>query len=121
MDAPICAPPGAEGKADAKGKFEFQLMPGSYQLPVTPPLTLNPPDREEGGPTLAWSRKYYPGVFRRDAASNILTLPDAEVADMRGGRAIVHVAATDAQGTVCAVHKRSRIAGRPIEDYVRAR
>jgi len=70
------------GKADAHGKFEVQLMPGSYQLRVTPPLTLDPPDREEGGPALAWARTFYPGVTDRAAAADILVLPGAEVADI---------------------------------------
>jgi hypothetical protein len=70
------------GKTDAEGRFEVQLMPGSYGLCVVAPLDLKPPDPEPGGPTLAWTRTCYPGVDRPEAASDIVVLPGGEVANV---------------------------------------
>ncbi|HXB75407.1 MAG TPA: carboxypeptidase-like regulatory domain-containing protein [Candidatus Acidoferrales bacterium] len=70
------------GNTDAHGKFEVQLMPGTYGLSVVPPPELKPPDPEPDGPVLAWKRTYYPNVALADAASKIVVLPGGEVADV---------------------------------------
>jgi hypothetical protein len=70
------------GNTDAHGKFEVQLMPGTYGLSVVPPPDLKPPDPEQDGPALAWMRTYYPSVALPEAASNIVVLPGGEVADV---------------------------------------
>ncbi len=69
------------GTADAHGKFEVQLMPGSYGLSVLPPPDLKPPEPEPDGPALAWKRTWYPGVALAEAASKIVVLP-GEVSDI---------------------------------------
>ena len=73
---------GQQGKSDAQGKFEVQIMPGAYGLSVFPPPGLKPPDPEKNGPPRAWVRTYYPGVADPEAASNIVVLPGGEVADV---------------------------------------
>jgi 5-hydroxyisourate hydrolase-like protein (transthyretin family) len=70
------------GKTDAEGRFDAQVMPGRYGLSVTAPEGLNPPPPEEGGPVLAWTRSYFPGVALPEAASQIDVLPGAQVADI---------------------------------------
>ena len=69
------------GNADAQGKFEVQLMPGSYGLSVIAPPDLKPPEPEPDGPALAWRRTWYPGVVLPEAASKIVVLP-GEVSDV---------------------------------------
>jgi hypothetical protein len=70
------------GSTDAQGKFEVQLMPGTYELSVLPPPDLKPPEPEPDGPVLAWKRSYYPGVALPEAASKIVVLPGGEVSDV---------------------------------------
>jgi Carboxypeptidase regulatory-like domain len=70
------------GNTDAHGRFEVQLMPGTYGLSVVPPPDLKPPDPEQDGPVLVWKRTYYPGVPLADAASKIVVLPGGEVSDV---------------------------------------
>src|ERR1017187_4260785 len=70
------------GSTGAQGKFEVQLMPGTYELSVLPPPDLKPPDPEPEGPVLAWKRSYYPGVALPEAASVIVVLPGGEVSDV---------------------------------------
>ena len=72
----------SSGSTDARGKFEVQLMPGTYGLSVLPPPELKPPEPEQDGPVLAWKRSYYPGVALPEAASKIVVLPGGEVADV---------------------------------------
>jgi Carboxypeptidase regulatory-like domain len=74
-------PPGMTftGKTDANGKFEVQVMPGSYGISVVPPPDLKPPDREEDGSVLLWQRTWYPGVTVAEAASKIVVSPGGEV------------------------------------------
>jgi hypothetical protein len=70
------------GKSDAHGKFEVQIMPGTYGLSAFPPPGLKPPPQEQDGPVLAWTQTYYPGVALAEAASKIVVLPGGEVADV---------------------------------------
>src|ERR1035438_8911066 len=70
------------GSSDVQGKFEVQLMPGTYELSMLPPPDLKPPEPEPEGPVLAWKRSYYPGVAFPEAASNIVVLPGGEGADV---------------------------------------
>ena len=70
------------GKTDAQGKFEVQVMPGSYGLSVRPPAGLKPPEREEDGPALAWKQTYYPGVGSAAEAAKIVVLPGGHVSDV---------------------------------------
>jgi Carboxypeptidase regulatory-like domain len=70
------------GNTDAQGKFEVQLMPGTYGLSVVPPPDLKPPEPELEGPVLAWKRTYYPGVALAEGASKIVVLPGGEVPDV---------------------------------------
>jgi hypothetical protein len=70
------------GNTDAQGRFEVQLMPGTYGLSAIPPPDLKPPDPAKGGPALAWRRTYYPGVGLAEAASKIVVLPGGEVLDL---------------------------------------
>ena len=67
------------GTTDVSGKFEVQVMPGSYGLAAVPPPDLKAPEPGENGLTLAWTRTYYPGVTVADAASKIVVLPGSEV------------------------------------------
>jgi len=67
------------GQTDAHGKFEVQLMPGTYELSVVPPRDLKPPDPGEDGTVLVWTQTYYPGVDAAGAASKIVVLPGSEV------------------------------------------
>ena len=69
------------GNADARGKFEVQLMPGSYGLSVLAPPDLKPPEPEPGGPALAWKQTWYPGVTLAESASKIVVLP-GEISDV---------------------------------------
>ena len=71
-------PLGMMGTTDAEGKFEVQLMPGSYELAVTPPPDLTPPASDPDGPALVWKRTYYPGVTAAEAATRIVVLPGGE-------------------------------------------
>jgi Carboxypeptidase regulatory-like domain len=73
---------GHMGNTDAHGKFEVQLMPGTYGLFVDPPKDFKPPDPEQDGPALAWTRTYYPGVAIADGASKIVVLPGGEILDV---------------------------------------
>src|ERR1019366_1057868 len=66
----------------ADGKFEVQLMPGTYGLSAIPPPDLKPPDTEPDGPVLVWKRTYYPGAALAEGASKIVVLPGGEVADV---------------------------------------
>jgi hypothetical protein len=70
------------GNTGADGKFEVQLMPGTYGLSVLPPPDLKPPEPEPDGPILAWKRSYYPGVALPEAALKIVVLPGGEVSDV---------------------------------------
>lgn len=70
------------GTTDAHGKFEVQLMPGSYGLSVFPPADMKPPAPEQDGPVLAWTRSYYPNVAFAEGASKIVVLPGSEVSDI---------------------------------------
>src|ERR1039457_3073047 len=70
------------GSTDAHGRFEVQLMPGTYELSVLPPPDLKPPEPEPEGPILAWTRSYYPGVALQEAASKISVLPGSGVSDV---------------------------------------
>ncbi len=70
------------GTADAQGRFEVRVMPGSYGLSALPPENLKPPDAEQDGPSLAWKRTYYPGTAVAEAASKILVLPGGDVPDV---------------------------------------
>jgi hypothetical protein len=67
------------GNTDAHGKFEVQLMPGSYGLSVVPPRDLKPPAPGADGAVLVWKRTYYPSADAADAASKIVVLPGGEV------------------------------------------
>jgi hypothetical protein len=67
------------GQTDAHGKFEVQLMPGTYGLSVVPPPALKPPDPGEDGAPLVWTRTYYPGVDAAEAASKIVVFPGSDV------------------------------------------
>ena len=51
------------GNADARGKFEVQLMPGSYGLSVLAPPDLKPPEPEPDGPALAWKQDLVSGRY----------------------------------------------------------
>src|ERR1019366_9096595 len=70
------------GSTGAQGKFDVQLMPGTYEPPLLPPPDLKPPEPEPEGPVLAWKRSYYPGVALPEAASVIVVLPGGEVSDV---------------------------------------
>ena len=70
------------GNTDAQGRFEVQVMPGTYGLSVLPPPDIKPPEPEEDGPVLAWRRTYYPGVALPEAASRIAVLPGGEAMDI---------------------------------------
>ena len=75
--APLAMP--FRGQTDAHGKFEVQLMPGTYGLSVVPPPALKPPDPGEDGAPLVWTRTYYPGVDAAEAASKIVVFPGSDV------------------------------------------
>ena len=62
------------GNTDAQGRFEVQLMPGSYGLSVTPPPDLKPPEPDLDGPVLAWKGT--------EAPLQIVVLPGGEVSDI---------------------------------------
>lgn len=66
--------------SDATGKFELLLEPGTYILSVLPPTGLKPPDPEpDSDRRLVWTRTFYPGVARLEAASRIVLRPGSEV------------------------------------------
>ena len=69
------------GNTGDHGKFEVQLMPGTYGLSVVAPPDLKPPEPEKDGPVMAWKRTYYPGVTLADGASKIVVLP-GEISDV---------------------------------------
>jgi len=70
------------GNTDAHGKFEVQLMPGTYGLSALPPRDLKPPEPEPDGPVLLWKRTYYPSAALPEAASKIVVLPGGNVSDV---------------------------------------
>jgi hypothetical protein len=66
--------------SDAAGKFELRPEPGTYILSVLPPTGLKPPDPEPNSDQrLVWTRTFYPGAARLDAASKIVLRPGSEV------------------------------------------
>src|SRR5215471_15167760 len=66
------------GFTDNQGRFEVQVMPGTYGLYVVPSPELKPPEPEPDGPVLAWKQTYYPGVGLADAAGEFVVLPGGE-------------------------------------------
>lgn len=68
---------------EATGEFELRPDPGSYILSVLPPTDLKAPKPEPGtGRQLVWTRTFYPGVPRLDAASRILVRFGSEVSNL---------------------------------------
>jgi hypothetical protein len=66
--------------SDATGKFELRLEPGAYMLSVLPPTGLKPPSPEpDSDQGLVWTRTFYPGVARLEAASKIVLWPGSEL------------------------------------------
>jgi hypothetical protein len=93
--------PGAmtfRGQTDAEGRFEVQLMPGSYELSVIPPPSLKPPEPEPDGPLLAWTQTYYPRAAVAEAATKIVAHPDGAVQDVE--MKLLAVAAHSVRGLV---------------------
>jgi hypothetical protein len=70
------------GKTDAHGKFEVQVMPGTYGLCASPPPDWKPPDPGEDGTVLAWQRACYPSAESAAAASKVVVLTGAEVSGL---------------------------------------
>jgi len=64
--------------SDAAGKFELRANPGAYILSVLPPTGLQPPE-PDGDRVLVWTRTFYPGVARLEAASKIVLRPGSEL------------------------------------------
>lgn len=66
--------------SDATGNFEMLLQPGAYILSVLPPAGIQPPHAErDSDEEMVWTRTFYPGVGRLEAASRIVLRPGSEL------------------------------------------